>query len=415
MESTSAIPSDLPGLAGSGPLAGVVVLDVTRIVAGPYCTMLLADLGATVIKVEHPDDADYTRTFPPFVGADETRFSAFFAQYNRNKYGLTIDLKTAAGKTLLKQLVRRSHILVENFRPGTMDKLQLGYEVLARENPALVYAAVSGFGATGPYSRRPGFDNSGQATGGLWSMNGMPGQAPLRVGTIIGDLSATLFATIGVLGALREAERTGRGQFVDVSLQDSTLALTENAVVRYTVDGEVAGPLGSDHPFVRPYGQFACKDGYVFFGGYTDKFWRETCAMFGEPAVAEDPAIDSMDKRFDTAVYEERVRPLLERWFAGHTKAELEAMAGDRVPLCGIKTIDEVVNDPHIAARDMIARVAYPGGEVGMFGLPIKLSRTPGNPRGMAPKLGEHTELVLERLLGLDAAGVAALRDAKAI
>lgn len=415
MDMLDTIDSELPGKSGSGPLAGVVVLDITRVVAGPYCSMLLADLGATVIKVEHPDDADYTRTFPPFVGEDETRFSAFFAQFNRNKYGITINLKTPAGKALVRKLIKRCHVLVENFRPGTMDKLDLGYTELSKENPALVYAAISGFGATGPYSQRPGFDNSGQATGGLWSMNGFADRPPLRVGTVIGDLSGTLFATIGVLGALREAERTGQGQFVDVSLQDSTLALTENAVVRYTVAGEVAGPLGNDHPFVRPYGQYACKDGYVFFGGYTDKFWRETCAMFGEPEVASDPAIDTMEKRFDETVNAERVQPLLERWFARHTKAELEEMAGNRVPLCGIRSIDEVVHDPQIAAREMIAKVAYPGGEVGMFGLPVKLSRTPGNPCGLAPTLGEHTELVLGRLLGMDGGAIAALRQERAI
>lgn len=415
MDVLDSIDSELPGKSGSGPLTGVVVLDVTRVVAGPFCSMLLADLGATVIKVEHPDDADYTRTFPPFVGEDETRFSAFFAQFNRNKYGITINLKTPAGKALVRKLIKRCHVLVENFRPGTMDKLNLGYTELSKENPALVYAAISGFGATGPYSQRPGFDNSGQATGGLWSMNGFADRPPLRVGTVIGDLSGTLFATIGVLGALREAERTGQGQFVDVSLQDSTLALTENAVVRYTVAGEVAGPLGNDHPFVRPYGQYACKDGYVFFGGYTDKFWRETCAMFGEPEVAADPAIDTMEKRFDETVHTERVQPLLERWFARHTKTELEEMAGNRVPLCGIRSIDEVVHDPQIAAREMIAKVAYPGGEVGMFGLPVKLSRTPGNPCGLAPALGEHTELVLGRLLGMDGGAIAALREERAI
>ncbi len=401
MSSVAPSPSGLPGRGGSGPLSGIIVLDVTRVVAGPFCSMMLADLGATVIKIEHPKDADYARTFPPFVGEDETRFSAFFAQFNRNKYGLTIDLKSADGKRLLKQLARKSHILVENFRPGTMDNLSLGYSELASENPRLVYAAISGFGASGPHSRRPGFDNSGQATSGLWSMNGLPGQPPLRIGTIIGDLSGTLFATIGVLAALREAEQNGQGQFVDISLQDCSLALTENAVVRYTVEGTVAGPLGNDHPFVRPYGQFPCKDGYVFFGGYTDKFWQETCAMFGEPEWASDPEIDTMEKRFDQAVYERRVRPLIERWLAHRTKAELETLAGDRVPMCGIKSIDEVVADPHIAAREMISRVKYPGGEVGMFGLPVKLSRTPGNPCGFAPQVGEHTDLVLREMLGM--------------
>ena len=252
----------------AGPLKGLTVLDITRVVAGPYCSMLLADLGATVIKVEHPGDPDYARTFPPFVGAEgDAQLSAFFTQYNRSKLGITLNFKSDDGKALLKKLVRNTDILVENFRPGTMDKLGLGYDVLQQINPRLIYTAISGFGRTGPNSSKPAYDNTGQAAGGLWSMNGYPDLPPVRVGTIIGDLAASFYAAIGTLAALREAEKTGRGQVVDVSQQDSVLTLTEHAVVRYTTKKEVASPLGNDHPFVRPYGQFRCKDGYVFFGG----------------------------------------------------------------------------------------------------------------------------------------------------
>ncbi|HVK81512.1 MAG TPA: CoA transferase, partial [Verrucomicrobiae bacterium] len=281
----------------AGPLKGVVVLDITRVVAGPFCAMLLAELGATVIKIEHPDDPDYARTFPPFVKDDnDASLSTFFAQYNRNKMGVTLNMKSDDGKELLRKLVRRADILVENFRPGAMDRLGLGYDVLRQENPRLVYTAISGFGRTGPNASRPAYDNTGQAAGGLWSMNGYPDRPPVRVGTIIGDLAASLYAAIGTLAALREAEHTGQGQVVDVSQQDSVLTLTEHAVVRYTTEGDVATPIGNDHPFVRPYGQFPCKDGYVFFGGYTDKFWRITCEIFGEPDVAQDPEIDTMEK-----------------------------------------------------------------------------------------------------------------------
>lgn len=390
------------GIVGSGPLKGITVLDITRVVAGPFCSMLLADLGATVIKVEHPDDPDYARTFPPFVkGDDDNEFSAFFAQFNRNKLGITLNLKSAAGKALLRRLVQRADVLVENFRPGTMEKLGLGYEVLKQENPRLIYTAISGFGRTGPNSSRPAFDNTGQAAGGLWSMNGFADRPPVRVGTIIGDLAASLYAAIGTLAALREAERGGEGQVVDISQQDSVLTLTENAVVRYTTAGEVATPLGNDHPFVRPYGQFPCKDGHVFFGGYTDKFWRITCEIFGEPELAQDPEIDTMEKRFDRDLATRRVTPILERWFSRHTKAELEEMAGDRIPLSAIKTIAEVVEDPHIAARDMIVKVPVAGKLVRMFGLPIKLSGTPGNACAKAPDPGEHNEFVFSRLAGL--------------
>lgn len=398
------------------PLAGVTVLDITRVVAGPFCSMLLADLGATVIKVEHPDDPDYARSFPPMVGGGEDAAeSAFFSQFNRNKLGITVNLKSPDGKELLKQLVRRADVLVENFRPGTMEKLGLGYEELRRCNPRLIYTAISGFGRTGPNSSRPAFDNTGQAVGGLWSMNGYPDRPPVRVGTIIGDLAASLYATIGTLAALRTAERTGNGQVVDVSQQDSILTLTENAVVRYTTRGETASPLGNDHPFVRPYGQFPCKDGYVFFGGYTDKFWRLTCEIFGEPHQADDPDIDTMEKRFDPKVAEHKVKPLLERWFSAYGKAELEAMAGDRIPLSAIRTVPEVVEDPHVAARNMIVEIPVAGESVRMFGSPIKLSRTGEIPLGKAPSPGEHTRAILSEFLKLDEAGIQRLVDSGAV
>jgi CoA:oxalate CoA-transferase len=394
-----------------GPLRGVTVLDITRVVAGPYCAMLLGDLGATVIKIEHPAEPDYARDFPPFVGEGEGRFSGFFAQFNRNKLGITLDLKRAEGQEILRELVRRSDVLVENFRPGTMDKLGVGYEVLRDENPALVYTAISGFGQYGPSSRKPAYDNSGQATGGLWSINGYPDRPPARVGTIIGDLSASLYAAFGTVAALREAERTGSGQLVDISQQDSVLSLTENAVVSYTVDGKVPGPLGNDHPFVRPYGLFECKDGHVFFGGYTQKLWAESCRIFGQPELVDDPDIATMEQRFDDATYERRVKPIVEAWFAARTKDELEAMAGDRIPLSAVKDIAEVVADPQIAARDMVVDVDYPGGPVGMFGSPVKLSETPGDPRALAPTAGQHNDAVYGRALGLSPDRVAALRE----
>ncbi|WP_110336793.1 CaiB/BaiF CoA transferase family protein [Prauserella flavalba] len=403
----------LPGGLSKGALRGIVVLDITRVVAGPFCSMLLADLGATVIKIENPRDPDYARDFPPKLRAGSgEEFSGFFAQYNRNKFGLTIDLSTEDGADLLRKLVRRADVLVENFRPGTMDKLGVGYDVLRRENPRLVYTAISGYGQTGPYRRRPAYDNSAQATGGLWSMNGFPDRPPSRVGTIIGDLSATFYAVIGTLAALRESEKTGQGQLVDVSQQDSVLSLTENAVVSYTVDGKVPGPLGNEHPFVKPYELYPCKDGFVFFGGYTDKFWRLSCHLFGQPELADDPEIDTMAKRFDPEVYERRVRPLLHTWFEDKTKTELEEIVGDAVPLSAIKNIAEVVEDPQIAARDMVVDVEYPEfGELRMFGSPIKLGGTPAEPRGLAPKVGEHADTVLRALTDLDEESIALLRE----
>jgi CoA:oxalate CoA-transferase len=237
----------------------------------------------------------------------------------------------------------------------------------------------------------------------------------VRVGTIIGDVSASLYAAIGILAALREAERTGIGQVVDISQQDAVLSLTESAVVRYSVAGEVAGPLGNDHPFVRPYGQYPCADGYVFFGGYTDKFWAITCEIFGEPEMARDPRIDTMEKRFDRAVDEAIIKPLLTRWFSRHTKAELEAMVGDAVPLSAIKSIDEVIADPHVRARDMIVDIPVAGRPTPMLGLPIKLSGAGPSAHEPAPAMGEHNAEVLQGMLGLSDAELAALGESGVI
>lgn len=413
-DATRALLNSLGGVdAAPGSLDGVVVLDVTRVVAGPYCSMILADLGATVIKIENPADPDYTRTFPPLLPREgEEPLSGFFAQYNRNKLGVTLNLKSPDAAAVLDRLVERADVLVENFRPGTMDRLGHGYERLRTVNPRLVYAALSGYGQTGPYRSRPAYDNSAQATGGLWSMNGPAGGPPTRVGTIIGDLAASLYGAIGVLAALRHVERTGEGQLVDVSQQDSVLTLTENAVVAYTVDGTVPEPLGNEHPFVRPYELFPCRDGFVFFGGYTDKFWRISCETFGTAADWEaHPDLHAMAARFDAEVYRTEVRPMVERWFADRTKAELETLAGDLVPLSAVKDIGEVVADPQIAARGMIVEAEYPGhGALRTFGSPVKLDRTPPRSAGLAPDIGQHTAEVLRDLLDLTTDQVEALR-----
>ena len=383
------------------PLAGITVLDLTRVVAGPYSTMMLADLGAKVIKVEHPSDPDFVRDFPPFAEGASGQGSGYFAQYNRHKLGISLDLKQPEGKALLIEMAAKADILMENFRPGTMDKLGLGYTMLKTRCPRLIYTSVSGFGQTGPHSRRPAFDSTAQAAGGLWSMNGQANEPPVRVGSIIGDLAASFYATIATLAALRERDRSGLGQWVDVAQQDSVVTLTENAVVSYTMAGTVVSPMGNEHPFARPYGQYPCKDGYVFFGSYTDKLWREACAVFGVPELADDPEIDTMNKRFDAATYERRLRPVINGWFAGRTKAELEAMAGDRIALTPIKGIDEVVNDPHLAARGMFVPVMAAGVPVKVFGSPMHLSATPLQTRGTAPDLGQHNRQVYLDWLGM--------------
>lgn len=405
-----------PLVPGTGALGGVVVLDLSRVLAGPYAAQVLADLGATVVKIENPRDPDVSRGFPPYLSDGDEEFSGYYAQYNRGKLGVGLDLAAPGGVEALIDLVRSADILVENFRPGTMDKLGVGYDVLREVNPRLVYIAVSGYGQTGSRSRRPAFDNTAQAAGGLWSMNGYPDQPPVRVGVTIGDLSATLFAVVGALAALRHAERTGEGQLVDVAQVDSVLALTETAVVDYTVRGVEAAPAGNEHAWVRPYELFDCADGQVFFGAYTDKLWRASCVLFGASEVADDPEIDTMRKRFDPEVYARRVKPLVSAWLAPHTKAELEEMAGDVIPLTAVKTIGEVVDDPGTAERDMIVEADYGTlGTLRMFGQPIKLSATPATPARVANRFAEHSDVVLTALAGYDAERLAELRASGAL
>jgi CoA:oxalate CoA-transferase len=294
-----------------------------------------------------------------------------------------------------------------------MDKLGVGFDVLHEINPRLVYTAISGYGQTGSRSRRPAFDNTAQAAGGLWSMNGYPDRPPVRVGVTIGDLSATLFAVVGTLAALRHAEATGEGQLVDVAQVDSIMALTETAVVDYTVTGTVAKPAGNEHAWVKPYELFDCADGQVFFGAYTDKLWNASCDLFGTPEHKDDPEIDTMRKRLDPEVYVRRVKPIVAEWLRSRAKAELEDLAGDIVPLTAIKDIGEVVDDPGTAERDMIVEADYGSlGTLRMFGQPIKLSATPATPARTANRLAEHADQVLADLAGYDAARIAELREA---
>jgi len=315
---------------------------------------------------------------------------------------------------LFLDMVRQAHVVIENFRPGTMQKMALGFDDLRRVNPRLVYTAISGFGQSGPNSSRPAYDNSAQASGGLWSMNGAPDE-PQRVGTIIGDLAASMYAALGTVAALRDADARGVGRLVDISQQDAVFTLTESAVVNFTTLRKIAEPLGNEHPFVRPYGRYDCKDGYVFFGAYTDKFWQEACAAFGTPELADDPEIDTMAKRFDPAVYARRVEPAIRRWFADRTKQELEAIAADRFPLSPIKNIGEVVEDPHIQAREMLVDVAYGDAQVKVFGSAVHLSGTSCDAEPRVPLVGEHNEAVFIDWLGLDRRSFEALRERRVI
>lgn len=394
-------------------LKGVTVVDMTKYAAGPFCTMLLADFGADIIKVEGPKDPCPTRHFFPRV--DDGDMSGYFAQYNRHKRDISVDLRSDEGKEIIKELVKKADILVENFRPGVMDKLGLGYDVLKQLNPRLVYCAISGFGQSGPYSRRPAFDNNAQALSGIWSINGYPDRPPVRVGTIIGDLSASLYAAYGIMLALRYAEKTGKGQMVDIAQTDCVISLMETAFTDYSLTGKIQTPLGNDNPNVRPYGQFKAKDGYVFFGGYLDSQWPKVCEFFGEPEFAKQPGIDTMTGRFDPDKYNNIVKPKLESWLAQYTVAELEAGLAEKIPLAGIKNIKQVVEDPQVQARQALVTQHYPEKDVLSIGQAVKLSETPGDPVGLSPHLGQHTDEVLKQFLGYDDAKLEALKRSGAI
>lgn len=382
-------------------LEGMIVLDLTRAIAGPYCTMYLGDLGADVIKIENPQDPDFIRDYSPAIGEGATRISAPFAQYNRNKKGITLNLSKPEGQAIFKEMAKKADVVVENYRPGVMSKFGLDYENLKKMNPKLVYAAISGFGQYGPYVKRPAYDSCSQALSGLWSLNGYPDMPPVRIGTIISDLVAGLNGVIGIITAYQYAQKTGIGQLVDVSQLDASLAITGYAVPNYTAGGIVAAPLGNADSNARPFESFKTKDGFVFFGGFNDKFFNIACEFFGETEFLKDPEVDTMLKRFDLKTYAEKVKPKLDECFARYTTKELESELADLVPLAPIKNIEEVVNDPQIQARDMIVNVAYPGGELRVFGQPVKLNETPSDRMERAPQFGEHNEEIYGAYLGI--------------
>ncbi len=387
------------------PLAGLVIVDLTRVLAGPYATMVLADLGADVIKIERPGQGDEARGVGPFKGG----VSAYFTSINRGKRSVTLDLKHPKGRDLLLRLLDGVDVLAENFRPGVMARLGLGYDALAPRFPRLIYAATSGFGQTGPDARRPAYDLVIQARSGLMSITGEPGRPPVRVGVSLGDLSGALFTVVGVLAALEARHRTGRGQLVDVAMLDSTVALLENAILRYDVTGEVPGPLGTRHPTVTPFEVFETASGSMVLAISNDAQWRRFCDAAGRPDLADDCRFATNQLR--TAHYE-ALRPELARTLAARSAAEwLDRLAAAEVPCGPIRSVAEAVEDPQIAARGMIAEVLQPGlGRLRTAGTPLRLSATPAVPVRPAPGLGEHTDAVLTERLGLTAAEVAALR-----
>ena len=387
-------------------LADLRVLDLTRVLVGPYATMLLADLGADVIKLEMPGQGDDARHFPPHVNGE----SAYFMSLNRNKRSMTLNLKSEAGKALFLDLVQSVDIVVENFRPGTMDRLGLGYETLIKANPRLIYAAASGFGQTGPYSQQPAYDGVVQAMGGIMSITGQPGGEPTRVGTSIGDIAAGLFTAIGILAAVHHREKTGQGQMVDVAMLDCQVALLENAIARYTAAGEVPVPIGNRHPSITPFEPFATSDGQLMVAVGNNRMWSRFCEAMGTPELASDPRFTTNAQR--TSNYQS-LRPLIASAMAQKSTAKWVSILEEaRVPHGPINSVDMVVADPQVLAREMVVDVAHPvAGDTKLPGIPIKMDLTPGEIKTPAPTLGQHTQEILTELLGYDAEKIARLEE----
>ena len=390
----------------AGPLKGIRILDLTRILAGPYATMILRDLGAEVIKIEQPGTGDEARDFGPF----KNDFSLYFMSVNRGKKSVTLNLKSRRGKELFLELVKGSDILVENFRPGTMEKLGLDYESLKEYHPSLLYAACSGFGQTGPYAMRGAYDMIIQGMGGIISITGEPDRPPVRVGTSIGDITSALFTTIGILSALRHRDQTGEGQLIDVGMLDCQVAILENAMVRYFSTGDIPRPLGRRHPAITPFEVFESADGYVVIAIGNNELWRKFCEHVGHPELIDDERFNTNALR--TENHESLFPILAEIMRRRTTDAWVEALEAIGVPCGPVNTVDKVANDPQVLERDMIAEVTHDTtGTVQIPGIPIKLSETPGQIDAPAPNLGEHTSEVLTGLLGLETEEVSQLKQ----
>jgi len=394
----------------AGALAGLTVLDLSRVLSGPFATMTLADLGADVVKIEQPGTGDDTRQWgPPFQG-DE---AAYFLSVNRNKRSLAVDLKSADGLALVRDLARRADVVVENFRPGTAARLGLGYDDLAAANPGLVYASISGYGQTGPDSHRAGYDAIAQARSGIMSVTGEADGPPVRVGVSSADLVAGMWAVIGILAALRERDRSGQGQWVDISLLDGSVSWLTYVASGYFATGTRPPRYGSAHPTIAPYQGFATKDGDLMLAVGNDAIWRRFASVAGLADLLEDPRFTTNPLRVE---HRDELLPLVADAMAARTSVEwVEVLDAAGVPVGPIQTVDEVVTDPQVLARGMIGEVKHPtAGTVRTIGCPVRLTATPPQVRTAPPLLGQQTDDVLAEL-GVDQERLAALRASGAV
>jgi CoA:oxalate CoA-transferase len=396
----------------AGPLDGIRVLDLTQVLFGPFATMLLSDLGAEVIKIERPGVGDIARGNGPIVRG----ISTYFLSLNRGKKSVTLDLASGRGAEVLLGLVKKADILVENFKPGTMEKFGLGYERIREHNPAIIYVAGSGFGQYGPYAGRAAFDIIVQALGGIMSITGEEGGPPVRPGVSYGDIAAGLFLCIAALAALQERRKNGEGQFVDVSMLDCQVTAQENAFTRYLNTGEIPRAIGTRHPVITPFQAFQTKDGYVAValrGGYNDQ-WPLFCAAIDRVDIIDDPRFEDGWKR--TQNYRALEPILTEAMKTRTTREWIEEFEKAGIPCGPVNDIEQAAADPQINARDMFVEVKHPrAGNFRVVNTPFKFSRSSYQVEKASPDLGQHTREVLKQLLGMTDKEIEQLKDSGVI
>ncbi len=381
-----------------GPLAGVKVLDMSRILAGPSSTQLLGDYGADVVKIERPGMGDDTRKWgPPYVkdaAGNDTGESAYYLAANRNKRSVAVDISTPEGAALIKQLAAKADVLVENYKLGGLKKYGLDYAAIRKVNPSIIYCSITGFGQTGPNAHLPGYDLMAQGYGGIMSLTGEPDGTPMKVGVGIADVMCGMYAATAVLAALRHRDQTGEGQYIDVALVDSQIAWLINEGTNYLQSGEVPKRRGNQHPNIVPYQVFEAKDGHVIVAVGNDSQFGRFCDILGVPALAQDANFATNIKRIENR---EALLPKLEALFATRSKQEmLTAMKANNVPCGEVNNLAEVFASPQVAARDMRVKMDHPAGEIELIGNPVKFSRTPVTYRNAPPLCGADTKDVMK-------------------
>lgn len=390
----------------AGPLSGIKVLDFSRILSGPYASMVLADLGADIIKIEPIEKGDETRNFPPFLGD----LSHYYIALNHSKKSLSLDLKSPEGVQIAKDLAARSDIVLENFRPGVMDRLGLGYDTLRALNERLIYCSITGFGADSPLGNKPAFDIVAQALSGVMSVNAEPGQAPNKLGIPLGDMAGSIFSLFGLLASLHERNTTGRGKHVEVAMLDGMIALQGYLSQIYFVTGQSPKPVGTQHPSIVPYGAFPTADGHVIVACLTERFWHNFARSLDRADLIEDPRFALYQARLDNRA---ALEPIIHARMQQHSTAYwLERLEEFDVPTAPILSIGEALEQDHVAQRGLIETVIHPTvGEMSLVRGPIRFDGI-GPPTARAPALlGENTAEVLSRELGLDADAIRTLAD----